>query len=125
MKLLVTNLFILSFGWGLGFDDSVGTENSKMLKQQGRIFTVQLLLGEPIRFFVVGREEAKVDLNDLSVTVRRIQPYPGKVFSLDRQDDYFVVTEPNDLKSATTLEVTAKTKTKVDKVQFQIENRRP
>lgn len=125
MRFLVAGFFLLVSVWAYGIEQHDNSGDSKVLRQQGRLFTVQLVLGEPLRFFVVGREEAKVDLNDLTLTVRRLKPYPGKVISLDRQNDYFVTSEPNELQDATALEVTAKTKAKVDKIHFKIENRRP
>lgn len=108
-----------------GFDGSFDPKNSTGLKQQGKLFTFEIVPGEPIRFFVVGREEAKLDLSKLAVTVRRVEPYPGKVLTLDRRNDYFVTADSKELKNATAFEVTAKTKAKAETIRFQIENKRP
>ena len=89
--LAVAGLFVFVTGWAQGFDDPTSLENSKVLKQQGRLFTVQLVLGEPIRFFVVGREEAKADLmrgksactvNALSVDVTDFKSVNGELVSI-------------------------------------------
>lgn len=94
--------------------------DSSVLKQQGKIFTFQILPGEPVRFFVVGREEAKIDLSNLAVTVRRLKPYPGQVLTLSRKDDYFVAEDDKELKDAIALEVTAKASQKIEKMRFQL-----
>lgn len=96
---------------------------SDSIRQQGQLVSIQLILGEPVRIFVVGREEAKIDLNDLSLTVRRLKPYPGKILSVDRYDNYFAISEPVDLKKLTVLEVTTRVKNKSEALQFKIENR--
>lgn len=108
-----------------GLEDPLGPSNPSVLKQQGRLFTVQIVRGEPIRFYVVGREEAAVDLSKLSVTVRRLEPSPGRVLVLDRQNDYFVSQASSELKEATAIEVTAKTKSKVESIRLQIDQPRP
>ena len=43
-----------------GFDDRSSPQNAVTLRQQGQLFTVQLVLGEPLRFYVAGKEEAKL-----------------------------------------------------------------
>jgi len=123
VKLFIATFFILTYGWTQVFNDPNGPQNT--LRQQGHLFTIQLVLGEPIRFFVAGREEAKLDMSDLSVTVRRIKPYPGKVIRLDRQNDYFVAASSNDLDTATEIEVIAKSKANSEKIKFKIESKRP
>jgi hypothetical protein len=106
-------------------EDLSSPQGATRLRQQGQLFTVQLVIGEPLRFYVVGKEEAKVDFEALKMTVRRLKPYPGKILTLDFKDGYFFAAESPELKDATTLEVTAKSKTNVDKVQFSIENAKP
>lgn len=106
-------------------DDPLRPDNSSVLKQQGKLFTIQIVPGEPIRFFVVGKEEAKLDLSKLAVTVRRVEPYPGKILSLDRQNDYFVSENSSELKDATAIEVTAKIKAKAETIRFQLDNKKP
>ena len=123
-SLAVMLLFSLNVA-AQSFDDPLRPDNSSVLKQQGKLFTIQIVPGEPIRFFVVGKEEAKLDLSSLAVTVRRVEPYPGKILSLDRQNDYFVSENSSELKDATAIEVTAKIKAKAETIRFQLENKKP
>lgn len=125
MNYLISLLFSVSIGAAQGFQDPAEPQSATVLRQQGQLFTVQLVLGEPMRFFVVGKEEAKIDPSTLKVTVRRLKPYPGKVLNLDLQNGYFVAADASDLKDATALEVTAKSNAKSDKVQFKIEKPKP
>ena len=61
------------------------------LQQSGNLFSLRLSPGKPLKIFVVGREEAKVDLNQLKISVRRLAPYPGEELSVQRTGDYFTV----------------------------------
>lgn len=97
--------------------------HSTMLNQQGQLVSVRLVLGEPIRIFVVGKEEAKLDLSKLKLTVRRLKPYPGKVLSLDQNvGGYFTISEPVNLKEPTDLDVTTKIKDQTETLHFKLEN---
>jgi len=82
------------------------------LKQQGQFLTLQIKLGEPMRIFVLGREEAKMDLNELELTVRRLNPYPGKVLSVTREGDFFSVPESSELSNGGDLEIKTRVKNK-------------
>lgn len=104
------------------FVDDPNHPNSTVMRRQGQLVSVELVLGEPLRIFVVGREEAKVDLSDLSITVRRLKPYPGKVLSLDKFNNYYTISDPVDLKKPMDLEVTTKVKGKSETLHFKIEN---
>lgn len=100
-------------------DDSART---KTLRQQGQLVTVVLTVGDPIRFFVVGREEAQFDLNALKLTVRRLNPYPGKILTVNKEEGYYVIPDA----SAKTLkpyelEVTTTLNNKVETHLFKIE----
>lgn len=92
------------------------------LKKQGQLVTVRLVPGEPLRIFVVGREEAKINLSDLKVTVKRLKPYPGKTLAVDRYQNYFAVAEPIDRNQPTDLEVTTNLKGKSEVLNFTIKS---
>lgn len=124
MKLLIFTLAFSISAFAQVSDNTIPLD-SRTLRQEGQLFTIQMVLGEPIRFFVVGKEEAKVDLSELKMTVRRLKPYPGKVLSLDLENGYFVSTKLEDLRGATELEVTTLSKAKSDKVKFKMENQKP
>nr|HMN69854.1 hypothetical protein [Bdellovibrionales bacterium] len=72
-----------------------------------------------------GKRRGEAHLADLKGTVRGLKPYPGKILTLDLENGYFVPANPEDLKDATALEVTAQSKAKVDKVRFSIQKRQP
>lgn len=94
--------------------------NVNVMRRQGQLVSVELVIGEPLKIFVVGREEAKIDLSDLILTVRRLKPYPGKVLRLDKTNNYFTVSEPLDAKKPLDLEVTTKVKGKSETLHFNI-----
>lgn len=92
-------------------------------RQQGNLVSIEIARGQPLRFFVVGREEAKVDLADVTLTVRRLKPYSARVLTAKRSGDHFVVSEPIELNQETDLEVTAAVKNRVDVLKFKIPKR--
>lgn len=100
-------------------------EYQEEMRQEGQVLSVHLSMGSPIRIFIVGREEAKIDLSKLELTVRRMNPYPGKVLKLDRYDNYFVVNDADPFTKNTTLELNAKVNNKVEKFKFKIKNKIP
>ena len=89
-------------------------------REEGQLLSVRLVVSEPIRIFVVGKEEAKIDLSDLKLTVRRLKPYPAREFTASRKGDYFEVSEPKDLSRATNLEVKAETRGRVETLNFKL-----
>lgn len=121
MSLLFASLLSL-LALAQNFSDTPDRSNSKIMLQEGQLISIRLVLGEPIRIFVVGREEAKLNFSDLTVTVRRLKPYPGKTLSVDRFNNYFTVSEPIDLNKPTDLEVTTKVKGKTETLRFKIES---
>lgn len=122
MKHFIVVLFLPLIVSAQSFVDDPNHPNSTVMKRQGQLVSIELVLGEPLRIFVVGREEAKVDLSDLTITVRRLKPYPGKVLSIDKFNNYYTISEPVDLKKPTDLEVTTKVKGKSETLHFKIEN---
>lgn len=95
-----------------------------MLKQEGQLVTVQIAIGEPIRIFVVGKEEAKINLNDMKLTVRRLNPYPGKILNVTKSGDYFSVSEPTPTDHPTELEIKTKIKNKKEETfHFKLNNK--
>lgn len=107
------------------FVDGSAPANPNILKQEGQIFSVRLEMGEPIRIFVLGKEEAKIDINDLSLTVKRLKPYPGKILKLDQKDGSYQIAEPMELKGEPQLEVTAQSKDKKEKFKFKLKVQKP
>lgn len=90
------------------------------LRQEGQLLTVSLTRGSPIRIFVAGKEEAKLDPSTLKVTVRRLKPYPGKVLTTDRLGNDFTVQNQEELTQASHLEVITQVKTKTEVFHFEL-----
>ncbi len=122
MKKLIFGIFIMTqFLRPLLFAGSDVLE----LKQEGQLVSIRIVKGEPLRIFVIGKEEAKLDLSSLELTVRRLKPYPGRTLTTSLQDGYFIISEPSDLKETTDIAVTTKIKNKSETLRFKIKNRLP
>ena len=100
-------------------------ETLEKLKQEGQFFSIQITKDDPIRIFVVGREEAKFDPKKLSLTVRRLKPYPGKLLTVDRFDNYFLVNDTKEFKKTTDLEIITKIDNKKDVFTIKLKNTKP
>ncbi len=87
-------------------------------KKEGQFLTIQIVSGKPAKIYVFGREEAKLNLADLKLTVRRLNPYPGKTLSVDRAGNYFSLPYETDLEKIKKLEVKATVENKMEVFQF-------
>jgi hypothetical protein len=96
---------------------------SANLKQEGQLVTVRVVIGEPLRIFVVGREEAKFDFSELKLIVKRMNPYPSKVLSLTKTGDYFTAPEAMNIHGSTDLEIKTTVKNKEETFRFKLNNR--
>jgi hypothetical protein len=103
------------------YNDDLSPPDLKMLKQEGQLVSIQIVIGEPLRIFVVGREEAKFDFSELKLTVKRINPYPGKMLSLTKNGDYYAISESLNFKYPTDLEIKTVVKNKEETFHFKIE----
>lgn len=105
----------------------------EVLSQQGSLVSVKVVKGDPVRIYVLGREEAQVDLSgfnleidpsDLSVTVKRVSPKsPLKILRLKREKNIFTVEDAESGMKLYTLEVTTQVKDKKETFKFKIDNR--
>ncbi len=93
--------------------------------QNGELVSIRIVIGEPLRIFVVGKEEAKLNLSDLQLTVRRLKPYPGQTLTTNLKDDHFIVSEPGEFKETTDLAITTKIKNKSETLNFKINQKLP
>ncbi len=75
------------------------------MKQEGQLFSVQISRDNPIRIFIVGKEEAKFDFAKINLTIRRLKPYPGKVLKINRFDNYFTINDSVDPRKPLDLEM--------------------
>lgn len=95
------------------------------LRKEGQLVSVQISRGNPIRIFVVGREEAKIDPATMSLTVRRLKPYPAKVLKVDKYDNYFVVSDLKEFKNSKEIEIVTKLKGSDETFQFDLKEELP
>ena len=94
------------------------------LSQQGQLLNVRMSLGQPIKIFIVGKEEARIDLKDLNVRIRRLNPYPARDLVLSREGDYFVLGDEIAPDQETKIEVRAGLKgKKQEKFLFKFDGR--
>jgi hypothetical protein len=108
----------MTYGGDFGSDDPTLVN----IKQEGQLVTVRIVRGEPLRIFVLGREEAKVNMSDLAVTVRRLKPYPGKILSLTKDGNFYTVKDPSD-RSLSDIEIKAKARNGEETFYFHIDNK--
>lgn len=120
MRFALICVFISQFVFAQGNFEDLSRPD---IKKEGQLVSVRIVIGEPVRIFVVGKEEAKLDWSDLKLTVRRLKPYPGKILSTNQKNGYFVISEPIDLQKGTDLEVTTKIKDKTETLHFKIEEK--
>lgn len=123
MTLLVT-IFLSSI---LAFSQKIMPDSEKtdfqVISQQGSLFSLKVVRGEPIKIFVLGKEEAEIDLSkielsadldtsDMSLSIRQVNPKPGKILTLTRFKDHFEINEPLKMEKELVLEVKASQKNK-------------
>ncbi len=94
-----------------------------MINQEGQLLSIRISKGDPIRIFVVGREEAQLNLSDVSLTIRRLKPYPGKILKLDRQGNFFEVKDQKLFQQSTELEISASIKGKKESFKVDLEKK--
>lgn len=95
----------------------------EVIREQGSLFSIKLIPGEPLKIFVLGNEEAtvdlsktnwkaNVDLSNLSVSVKQTNPSPGKILKIKRLDNHFIVDDPLQLSNGTELHLQIRDKDK-------------
>lgn len=94
-------------------------------RKEGQFLSIQLSRGNPLRIFVVGKEEAKLDISTLNLTVRRLKPYPGKVLNVNKFDHYFEIADSSELKQAKEIEIMANVKDKSETFHFKLKKENP
>ncbi len=121
MNFVLHILFLVVCSTAMSFpDDPADTPKYLDYSKQGNLVSVRIVMGEPIRIFVVGREEAKLDLSKLKLKVRRLDPYPGKILKMNQSTGFYTISEPIDLKQPLNLEVTADINDKSETLRFNI-----
>ncbi|MBY0385915.1 hypothetical protein K2X05_12220 [bacterium] len=88
----------------------------EVIREQGSLLNIKFVPGKPIKFFIVGREEAEIDLSktkwkadvdfsNLSVSLKQTNPNPGKVLKIKRFENHYIVDDPLQLNHGTELQV--------------------
>jgi hypothetical protein len=128
MKLFLFSLLMNFLPTGFAQTNSLDrplTPN-ELWRQDGQLLTVFVSRKNPIRIFVAGREEATFDPARLKLTVRRALPLPAKELHVDRFNNYYVVSPPQETKSVTDLEIITHVPDKKDEVfHFKLNQRKP
>lgn len=86
----------------------------EVIREQGSLLNIKFVPGKPIKIFIVGREEAEVDLSqtkwkadvdfaNLSVSLKQTNPSPGKVLRIKRFENHYIVDDPLQLTNGTEL----------------------
>ncbi len=123
--LILGGLLPAASAWSQTPDVDQSWKSTDQWRKEGQLLTIQISRGNPLRIFVVGKEEAKLDLSSLNLTIRRLKPYPGKVFALDKYDHYFVVPDSSELKQAKEIEIMASVKDKNETFHFKLKTEKP
>lgn len=92
----------------------------RTLNQSGSLVSIRLEPHHPISFYVVGKEEAEIDLSQLQVVVRSLSQGEGRILNSHQEGNRYIIDEPLDLEQPTDLEVTAKTHDKAETFHFKI-----
>jgi hypothetical protein len=119
MKKLIVLLLLSHFAFAKPFVE-IDNSDPTVLRQDGHFLTVRIIKSEPIRIFILGQEEAQVDLSNLLLTVRQLKPYPAQKLGINKSGDHYVLSGSPFINNIEDLEVTARIGTKVDKFNFKL-----
>lgn len=100
-----------------------GDQGDNLIRHEGQILSVTIYRGSPVRIFVLGKEEAQINLKEVSLTIRRLKPYPGKVLKLDRYGGYFEVKNPAEFNQASVVEVSTRLHGKKESFKVQLKEK--
>jgi hypothetical protein len=86
----------------------------EVIREQGSLLNIKFVPGKPIKIFIVGREEAEVDLSqtkwkadvdfsNLSVSLKQTNTNPGKILKIKRFENHYIVDDPLQLTNGTEL----------------------
>lgn len=128
MKTLFISLMMFTLVWAQAKDRDEDVNGETFLQrqmQQGRLVTITLTLGNPVKIFITGKEEARLNLNNLKLKIRRLDPYPGEELRFNKMGNLYTVAIPETGKDLKLLEVTATVKDESESFQFRLDNKKP
>lgn len=128
MKTLILVVVLITSSVSIAQDLADRAQGQTFLQsqmQQGRLVTVTLTLGNPLKLFVTGKEEARLSLSNLKLKIRRLDPYLGEELAVQRDGRYYTVIVPKNQESLKQLEVIATVKDESESFQFKIDQQKP
>lgn len=100
--------------------DRLANPQEEILQKEGSLISVKIVVGEPLRLYITGKEQAKINLTDLKLTVRRVLPKPRQELTLNRLESHFEIPVKLDPGQSNDFEVTAEVQKKTEKLVFKI-----
>ncbi|MGE3757212.1 MAG: hypothetical protein AB7H97_05620 [Pseudobdellovibrionaceae bacterium] len=91
------------------------------LAQEGQLVSIKLVLGEPVKILVVGRERAQLNLSTLNLSVKESQNGTQNVLPVSKDGNFFLLTRQP--KRPSDLEVTAEVQGKTETFKFRIDQK--
>jgi hypothetical protein len=90
--MLMRTLKFLVLGLFFGFSAGAGTVDpeSEVFVQKGKYVTVTLMMGNPVKIFVAGKQRATFDLDDLKLEAKS----GHEELELSKSGEYYVVKKP-------------------------------
>ena len=79
LSIFVVSIFLVTLGSNLAaadgsrIDDAMGFKNQ--WRREGQFFNLVISKSNPIRIFVEGKEQVKIDLSKFKITVRMMNPH--------------------------------------------------
>lgn len=134
IKLNLICLLISSVVLAQGKAHDPTASDIQVLSQQGDLVSVKVVVGEPVKIFVLGREEVHLDFSNLkinaeydssglSLQVKKIKPSSKKILTLVKHTDHISVKDSEKNEKPYELEVTTKVNNKLEQFKFKIDNR--
>lgn len=107
-----------------------------VISRQGNLLSIRVVKGEPIRIYVLGRQEAEVDLSgiqvdlsldpsDMSINLKPKKTNSDRILKLKRKENYFVIENPVAEDTVYKLEVKTKADGKKETFKFKLKNKQP
>lgn len=117
MKLLYI-IFFLQNLFGYTGENDATRPALNTFQQEGQLVNITLVIGEPLKIYVVGRQQAEVDLESLKITVQSRNEMSTEVLPTQKSGDYFTVNKA--LGKFSNLEVITKVKGTSETFKFNL-----
>jgi hypothetical protein len=123
MLKFLTAIILPFFLWAQ-YSGEPSDPQSNILRQEGKLVTISIVRGEPIKIFVLGKKGAEFSFRSIELEVEKISPQ-RKVLNVERMENYFVIKEPLEVNRSTNIEIKARVNNKEEKMLFKIPVLRP